>query len=67
MAARDVIQVLESHSVVVRIKSKALRPLLPSLADVLVGRQPAKRLETFGEVVGRRGLLGGNAGTSGLR
>jgi hypothetical protein len=40
----------------VRIQPEAFRLLLPTLADVLVGRQPQQGLETFGEVVGREEL-----------
>src|SRR5436305_15220596 len=40
----------------VRIQPEAFRLLLPTLADVLVGRQPPQGLETFGEVVGREEL-----------
>ena len=40
----------------VRIEPEAFRLLLPTLADVLVGRQPSQGLETFGEVVGREEL-----------
>ena len=39
-----------------RIKPKAFRLLLPTLADVLVGRQPSKHLESFGKVISREKL-----------
>ena len=67
MAAKGVIRVFRPPRVVVQIKPKAFRPLLLALTDALVGRQPAKYLETFGGVVGRRELLWEHAGTGGLR
>ena len=35
-----------------RIKPESFRLSLPTLDNVLVGRQPTKRLETFGKVIG---------------
>ncbi len=40
----------------VRIKPKAFRLLLPTPADVLVGRQSSKHLESFGKVISGKGL-----------
>ena len=39
-----------------RIQLKAFRLFLPTLADVLVGCQPPKHFESFGEVIGRKEL-----------